>query len=200
MPREHAIRAALRPFAIATAEDPRARVIEEFWTPASHERADLAVVGDLLHGYEIKSAADTLRRLPRQAAAFGRVFDRCTAVIAAKHESRANELLPTWWGLVLVEPGHKLTFRVQRSAQPNQGVDATLIVRLLWRDEASQILSGLGVQPDVRGGRSAMWTQLLESLPAKAVREEVRKALRTRERWHNQRGQPRLSPAFVPES
>jgi hypothetical protein len=191
--REVAIRAALRPLAIAAAGRPGTRVIDEFWTPASHERADLATVGDDLHGYEIKSAQDTLRRLPRQVAAFGRIFDRCTAVIAARHEMRADGLLPEWWGLVIVEPGPEPIFLTRREGQANPSVDVELVVRLLWRAEVTQILLDHGVQPDLPGGRSAMWTQLLEALDPSKITAVVRDALRSREHWRGQGGQPRLS-------
>ena len=39
-----------------------------------------------------RPSADTLKRLPRQVVAYGRLFDRCTAVIADRHRgpSRSN--------------------------------------------------------------------------------------------------------------
>jgi hypothetical protein len=193
VPRGVAIRAAFRPLAIAAAGRPEARVIDEFWTPASHERADLATVGDDLHGYEIKSAQDTLRRLPRQVAAFGRIFDRCTAIVATRHEMRADGLLPEWWGLIIVEPGPEPIFLTRREGQANPSVDVELVVRLLWRAEVTQILLDHGVQPDRPGGRSAMWTQLLEALDPSKITAVVRDALRSREHWRTQGGQPRLS-------
>lgn len=193
MAREVAIRAALRPLAIAAAGRPEARVVDEFWTPASHARADLAAIGRDLHGYEIKSAQDTLRRLPRQVAAFGRIFDRCTAVVAAKHEMGAEGLLPDWWGLVIVEPGPEPTFLTRRDSRANSCVDVELVVRLLWRAEVTKILIDHGVQPDLPGGRSAMWTQLLEALHPSKVTTVVRDALRSRENWRSQGGRPRLS-------
>ena len=60
-------------------------------------RIDLAVVGAELHGYEIKSPADSLRRLGDQAALYGRVFDRLTLVCGRRHVVPALEMLPSWW-------------------------------------------------------------------------------------------------------
>jgi hypothetical protein len=196
--REPAIRAGLRSVALGRAADSSARVIEEFWIPRSNARADLAVVGSSLEGYEIKSAADSLRRLPGQVSAFSRVFDRCTAVIASKHELAVYGLLPPWWGVVIVESDAEAVFSTGRVACPNPEIDIELVVRLLWRDEVQRALLEHGVQPDLAGGRSAMWKQLLESLSPVGVRSAVRTALGSRDHWLDQHGQPRLSPAIAP--
>jgi hypothetical protein len=69
------VRVALRGELAAHADGVQ-KTVEEFWVPRSHERADVVVVGGSLDGYEIKSARDGLKRLPRQAVAYGRLFDR----------------------------------------------------------------------------------------------------------------------------
>jgi hypothetical protein len=66
--------------------------------PRSHERAGMVVVGRSLDAFEIKSERDTLRRLPRQALAHERLFDRCTLVVAERHSDHAAAMLPEWWG------------------------------------------------------------------------------------------------------
>ncbi|HEX2070272.1 MAG TPA: sce7726 family protein [Thermoleophilaceae bacterium] len=196
--REPAIRAGLRPVALSRAASSGARVIEEFWIPGSNARADLAVVGSSLEGYEIKSAADSLKRLPAQVSAFSRVFDRCTAVVASRHEPAVYGLLPPWWGVLVLESDSEAVFSTGRVAHPNPEIDIELVVRLLWRDEVQRVLVEHGVQPDLAGGRSAMWKQLLDSLSPAGVRSAVRKALGSRDHWLNQHGQPRLSPALAP--
>lgn len=197
MAREIAIRGAVRPLAVSAAGEAGARVIEEFWTPASHQRADLAAVGRDLHAYEIKSSADTLQRLPSQIAAFSRIFDRCTAVVATKHEAQTMELIPDWWGLVVVDGDPDLSLNVRRAGKVNRNVEVELVVRLLWKEEASKILKEHDLQPNPLGGRSAMWAQLLASLHPSVICESVRNALRTREHWRGQQGRPRLSPVPV---
>lgn len=192
--REASIRSALRAVVLSSSACQSARVVEEFWTPMSNERADLVVVGDHLAAYEIKSAADTLRRLPRQVAAFSRLFDRCTAVVATKHEERTIELLPDWWGLLVVPPGLQPRVSVRRAAHQNPTVEIELVVRLLWRDEVARALRDNGVEPDLRGGRTAMWSQLLQAIDAGAIQGVVRRALSAREHWRGQRGNARLSP------
>jgi hypothetical protein len=38
--------------------------VDEFWVPRSNERADIAVLGRQMDGFEIKTHRDTLRRIP----------------------------------------------------------------------------------------------------------------------------------------
>jgi hypothetical protein len=60
-------------------------VTAEFSLGSSGVRADLAVFADRTIGVEIKTARDTLRRLPSQMAAYARYFDRVVAIVAPCH-------------------------------------------------------------------------------------------------------------------
>ena len=55
-----------------------------------------------MSAFEIKTERDTLRRLPRQATAYARLFDQCTVVVAERHVAAAMEMLPMWWGVIAV--------------------------------------------------------------------------------------------------
>ena len=77
-------------------------VIDEFWVPVTHERADISVFGSVMEAFEIKSPRDNLNRLPRQVAAYDRIFDLCTLVVAEKHLRRAVEVVSEWWGVIMI--------------------------------------------------------------------------------------------------
>jgi hypothetical protein len=156
-----------------------AEAIYEFWVPRSNERADVALVGSNIDGFEIKTARDSLRRLPRQVDAYTRVFDRCHAVLAHRHIDAALEILPAWWGVLVVDEG--LTFMTLRPAQPNLAVDSETLVRLLWRDEAFAALCELEPPPDRRAGRYRLWEMLLACLDAETLKTVVRQALLARD-------------------
>ena len=101
----------------------------------SWRRVDLITLGNELTGYEIKSAADTLARLPGQAA-YGKVLEKTTLVVSSHHISKATELLPPWWGII--EADHNLaevTLRRVRETQPNPALDPFFLIRLLWKSE-----------------------------------------------------------------
>lgn len=60
-------------------------VTAEFTLGGSGVRADLAVFAETSIGFEIKTARDTLRRLPTQMAAYVRYFEHAVAIVAPYH-------------------------------------------------------------------------------------------------------------------
>lgn len=177
---EAVVRDSLRELVLEQATG-TAEAVYEFWVPRSHERADVAVIGTSIDGFEIKTERDTLKRLPRQAEAYTRIFDRCHAVLAHRHVDKAMEVLPTWWGILVIGIDGAPTFTRLREADANQGVDPEILVRLLWRDEVYAALSGLGVPPEAGAGRSRMWSQLLGLLDLDALKSIVCDALLRRD-------------------
>lgn len=173
---EAIVRESLRQEVLA-ATPGRAEALYEFWVPRSNERADVAVIGSRMDGFEIKTEHDTLRRLPRQAVAYSRLFDRCTVVVAERHLIAALEIVPQWWGVAVILSDHTLSFRPIRQAHSNHAVDPETLVRLLWRQEVRSALSAFGVEPDPRASRFSMWQSLLSLVELEGLKEVVRKAL-----------------------
>lgn len=171
---EAEVRHSLRAEVLASAPS-SAEAVFEFWVPPSSERADIAVIGTTMDGFEIKTERDTLKRLPRQADAYTRVFDRCHAVLAPRHVEKALEILPPWWGVQLIDEG--LSFMTLREPAHNQNVDPEALVRLLWRDEAYAALCEIGTVPDSRTGRFRLWEMLLALLDVDSLRRVVRETL-----------------------
>lgn len=166
--------------ALPPAVSESALLVEEFWVPCTRERADLAAVGEELWAFEIKSARDSLRRLPRQTAAYGRLFDRCALIVADGHVAAAREIVPDWWGLaVMDDPDEGPSW--QRPALANFTIDPELVVRLLWREEAAAAIIGLGQAIPPRCSRIAMWSYLVRELEVEALCRTVREALRRRD-------------------
>ncbi|WP_077145468.1 sce7726 family protein [Sphingopyxis sp. KK2] len=60
-------------------------VTAEFSLGSSGVRADLVVFADTVIGFEIKTARDSLRRLPSQMHAYARYFDHAVAIVAPSH-------------------------------------------------------------------------------------------------------------------
>ncbi|MGO9581538.1 MAG: sce7726 family protein [Acidimicrobiales bacterium] len=172
------VRRSLRTQVLAAAPA-SAEVVFEFWVPQSNERADLAVISTTMDGFEIKTERDTLKRLPRQADAYARVFDRCHAVLAQRHVDLALEILPAWWGVQVIRDGP--SFLTLREAEPNDRVDPQTLVRLLWRDEAYTTLCELDTVPDPRTGRFKLWEMLLAILDLDSLRQVVRDTLLCRD-------------------
>lgn len=153
----------------------------EFWVPRSNERADLAAIGSSIDGFEIKTSRDTLKRLPRQAEAYARIFDTCHAVVAERHVEHTIDLLPEWWGVLLIDAVLDGYFVPLRKSNQNELVDPETLVRLLWRDEAYDALCAHGVAVDPGLGRSGFWQLLLVLLDIETLRTVVRTALLRRD-------------------
>jgi hypothetical protein len=195
---ETIVRQALRTHVMRDVNGARG-IVDELWVPRSNERADIAVIGRWMDGFEIKTERDTLKRLPRQMIAYGRLFDRCTAVVAERHKRSAAEMLPEWWGITTVHINGAVTFRTVRKPRTNPGVDPEILVRLLWRDEVMHALITLGLEPNRKASRGSLWTELLQSASFTQLRSAVREALLHRDLRQSKMPTRRLmAAAFAP--
>ena len=108
-------------------------------------RVDLAVVNGHLHGYEIKSERDTLARLASQIGLYDRVLDYSTIVCSQRHIANVIERIPDHWGVIeAADTNMGVKLRAMRAACINRSVEPIAVAQLLWRDEAAEILAGLG--------------------------------------------------------
>lgn len=150
-------------------------------------RVDVAVVNGALSGFELKSAADTLKRLPVQVDYYSRVLDYSTLVVAENHVDAALRMTPRWWGCsVATWDGHSVTLRERRRPKLNPSIDPYSLAQLLWREESLQVLERHDAARGVRGKpRTALWERLAESLSLEVLRAEVRQGLKARKSWRS---------------
>jgi hypothetical protein len=161
--------------------------IEEFALYGGTNRADLAALNVLSHGYEIKSDRDSLVRLPEQANAYNAVFERVTLVGATRHLPAARTMIPDWWGIIEARTNcfSELKLEPVRGAAPNPEPHAAAIASLLWRPEALRILTNLGLDHGVRSKPMDCLIERLAEIPAERVARYVREALRARGDWRS---------------
>lgn len=181
MLRDHDIRPALRRMVQELeAGSPDYVVIEELGLNKGAVRVDVAVVNGIIHAYEIKSDADSLRRLTRQAEHYGRCFDRVSLVLGQKHLELAKKAVPQWWELLCVAPGEDgPEFRTVRSGQQNPAREARALVELLWREETLALLEKNGVAKGVRSKpREVLWDLAAEILGLEEIADAVRAHLK----------------------
>jgi hypothetical protein len=168
--------------------DDDTRIVEEMGIWNGAVRIDLAVINGELAGYELKSARDTLARLPAQAALYNTVFDRVHLVAAEKHIEHALSVVPDWWGIIVACPASTfLQLELVRSSCVNVEIDELQLARLLWRDEALSVLASHDADRGVRSGnREKIADRLAGSLPVEQLRYEVRRCLKVRSGWLRQ--------------
>lgn len=158
-----------------------ARFINEMGVNHGAARIDLAVIDDTLDGYEIKGPQDDLRRLEGQAVAYSQVFDRLTLVVTERHLERAVCLVPTWWGLTLVDASRSV-IRSLRHPGANPAADPVSIARLLWQSELAAVLQARdGRRPS--GSSAALRRRLVAEVSPGEVRAVVRRCLTSRANW-----------------
>lgn len=157
-------------------------LIEELGLCQGRARIDLATVCGVLHGYEIKSNRDRLSRLASQVETYSRVFDRVTLVVGTKHVKAGLQLVPRWWGVLLVRGGIEgALLDPLRPADENPDQDPRALVELLWRDEALELLADHNAAAGVRSKpRPAVWDRVCEVLDLAQIRSAVRYRLRIR--------------------
>jgi hypothetical protein len=161
-------------------------VIDELGLQHGRCRADIAVVNGLLVGYEIKSNNDSLRRLRDQITAYNAVFDKAFVVVGDRHIDNIQDRVPEWWGVILSSRGPKgaVNFNMIRKAQVNRSVDPVSVARLLWRDEAIEILRQKKLPSrTLRQPRAVLYKHLAELLNICELRKAVREYLQKRRSW-----------------
>src|SRR5689334_4538281 len=68
--------------------------IDELGLCRGQARVDVAVVNGVLHGYEIKSDRDSLRRLQSQVALYSKVLELATLVVTDRYLPEARDKVP----------------------------------------------------------------------------------------------------------
>lgn len=162
--------------------EPDTVVVEELGLCQGQVRVDMAVVNGVLHGYEIKSDCDTLRRLPNQVVAYGKVLDRATLVVGVRHLNEAIGQVPTWWGVMKAEATAKgLRLKEVRPGRKNPSRDPRMMAELLWRDEALALLKERdAVQGLLTKPRHHAWDRVAEIYDVNEIGDAVRARLKAR--------------------
>jgi len=161
-------------------------IVEEMGVCQGDARIDVAVINGSIHGYEIKSPKDTLKRLSAQSSYYNLIFDHVTLVVGSNHLQKAMEQIPEWWGVCEVVNARRgdVLFKTLRRGRKNREVDALSVAQLLWREEALEILASYNLDKGMRSkSRQKIWEHLSAQLPLKYLQHEVRQTLKTRSGW-----------------
>ncbi|HEY3638091.1 MAG TPA: sce7726 family protein [Rhizomicrobium sp.] len=168
------------------AQSQKTLVVDELGLMHARARVDVAVINGCVHGYEIKSEADTLKRFDRQLAIYSTCLEKLTVVCAEKHLTELYSLTPKWCGILLVTKGPRsgLDFITVRRPNRNPGLDKIKLAHLLWRPEVIELLTQLGA-PSVllKKSRVDMYDFVADRLSAAQITDYVRSCFISRETW-----------------
>lgn len=167
------------------------RILDEM-DVAGQVRIDTVVLNGSFAGFEIKSASDTLRRLPRQIEVYSQVLDFATLVVAKNHAAKAKDLLPRWWGVIeATSTSDRVQLRRVRKARRNATIDPMTLCTLLWRQETLSELEIRGVDAGVRSKPNRfLWERLAETISPNELRDTVRERLKFRSGWRAETPSP----------
>jgi hypothetical protein len=168
-------------------------VIDELGLAHAKVRVDVAVINGCVHGFEIKSAADSLTRLPLQLALYEECLEKVTIVCAEKHISCVSELAPQWCGITKVTKGPRagIAFDTVRQAKRNPNIQAYRLAHLLWRPEVVTILSKTDASPQLlRAPRQMLYKELAAKFSVEEITAFIKDAMACRPNWR-----PHQSPA-----
>lgn len=153
--------------------------LEELRLHGGEVRADLVHV-EQMHCFEIKSEADNLARLITQGSRYTLVFDRVTLVLAERHLTKAINMLPPWWGVLMLEAATGQFVSI-REAGVNVCHRADSLASVLTKDEALHILQDAGA---ARGWRSKslylIQQHIAQMFPMDELKGHIREALLAR--------------------
>lgn len=182
-PNDTDIRAALRnKLTSKYGNHPETVVLDELGVCRGEVRVDVAVVNGKIHGYEIKSDRDSLRRLAGQVELYGKVLDQATLVVGERHFDAAAAMLPEWWGLLLVKStSNGPHFKTMRRARMNPTRDARALVEFLWLEDSIALLERHGLDHGVRTKpRRVIWDRISESFDIEVIAAAVRAKLKSK--------------------
>ena len=161
------------------------RIIPEMAVCDGMSRVDIAVANGSLYGYEIKSDADTLDRLPQQQEFYNKTFDKVYIVVGIKYESIIEEFIPDWWGIYVAYYDKKknVMFKQKKRGRKNSDVNAESLLELLWRDEIENLLKNKGFKGLSSKNRRILRKIALDNLTLKEIKDYTRETLKIRKDW-----------------
>lgn len=187
--RDTDIRSALHAKRLRHAKShPDTLVIDELGLAHAKSRIDVAVINGCIHGYEIKSAKDTLDRLATQIDIYRQTLQKLTIVAAPKHVAGIMTHAPEWSGVIVAEQGPRggISFHVLRNPVANPEIDPVMMAHLLWRDEVIDLLGQAGYAPkELRRPRKQLYEMLCEAMSLREITASIRAFMVQRPTWRD---------------
>jgi hypothetical protein len=159
------------------------------------------VVNGHLIGYEIKSDNDSLRRLEEQVKSYNSVFDMVSIIVGDRYINSIQNHIPRWWGVIVSVRGPKgaVNFDIIRKARTNKNVDPVSLARLLWRNEAEEILRQKKLPPRIlRKPRAILYEHLADKLNICELRRFIREYFKRRKNWRCPEPLSRYDDSYQP--
>ncbi|WP_085647973.1 MULTISPECIES: sce7726 family protein [unclassified Pseudomonas] len=178
--KEKEIKAALIDWLEAKGMVQDAVIINEMVVANWTRRADIAIANGRLYGFEIKSEADSLKRLPGQIESFSNHFDKVTIVAASKFINQVKEEYPSEIGILEA-------YRIQGTVKIKQVRAGKLIEikdhaslgNLITKLELSRILKSYSTPHTVTDAKNIL-IEKTKTMPTKVFKQYVLSCIKAR--------------------
>jgi len=167
---------------------PDTLIVDELGLAHAKSRIDVAVINGCVHGYEIKSAQDTLDRLSTQIEIYAQTLQKLTIVASPRHIKRVLASVPDWCGVIeaVKGPRHAIHLQPIRTARNNPDLDPVMLAHLLWRSEVIELLSMRGFTPkQLRHPRKQLYELLVDVMTPRQITTSIREAMVRRKVWRD---------------
>ena len=111
-------------------------IIEELRIHNGNAIADVVALYKEAHCFEIKGDGDKIKRAIKQGQYYNLAFRKITIVTTPKHLSKAEKILPPFWGIIIAEKKYDdVSLRYLRRALNNPNFDKKVASLTLWKEE-----------------------------------------------------------------
>ena len=155
-------------------DDTNIRICHEFKIRSRGARADIVLLNGELAGFEIKSDADTVARLPHQISAFSAVLDKISVVTTQKNLPKVKAIVPEWCGILLYSTQGATKFSVIDQALPCPPQNKHELASLLSIGELRLALKTNG---NGKGLSKANAAEMIEAFVTRLTDDEQKSAL-----------------------
>jgi hypothetical protein len=160
----------------------QALILEEVGVMHGNSIVDLAVFSPVYNqAFEIKSADDSLDRLPKQLKDYIQVFDYTTVITQPSHLEHVKIICPKFVGILVVYNDWDMEYVQKPTASPV--VNKKKLIQVLWREEVYEFLKSKGIKGHSGSSNAKVKKVACENFSLQEIRQLVFNTLKTRPDW-----------------
>lgn len=166
-------------------DDSNSVVLDEFNISLGLVRVDIAIVNGVLHGIEIKSERDTLKRLDNQLKEYNKFFEYITIVTCEKFQEIILENTPNNHGVIIAKRSKdKIVFKNIRKAKKNYNVDKLCLVQALWKNELIEIIESINYKKGFKSkSKPFLYEIICDNFTTTQLLAIVKQKIKSRINW-----------------
>ena len=164
-------------------------ILEEVGIMHGNSIVDLAVFSPFFNqAFEIKSAQDSLTRLPKQLQDYIQVFDYITVITQPSHLEDIKRICPKFIGILVVYNDWDMEYVQKPTASPV--VNKKKLIQVLWRDEVYSFLKAKGIKGHSGSSNAKVKKIACDNATVQEIRQLVFKTLKNRPEWKSEFRKP----------